>query len=166
MVRVKKISKRAVATMITTGTGQSTKTRAKIKQKSTKNRSKIVENRPKIDEKSMKIRCWVVLGVQSRFRHAPGRARDGLGTPKTRSWSDLEPPGTRQERPGAVQKRSRASPEPPPDRPESTSGRERSVERCRTRLRNDFSSFLSCRANAPMCQIHSSCQCFVHFEQS
>ena len=134
-------------------------------QKSTKNRSKIVENRAKIDEKSMKIRSWAVLGVQSRFRHAPGRARDGFGTSKSGSWSDLEPPGTRPERPGTVQKRSRASPEPPPDRPEATSERDRGIERCRTRLRSDFSSFLSCRAKAPMCQIHSSCQCFVHFER-
>ena len=114
--------------------------------------AKSIEQSTKSDEKSTKIRSWAVLGVQSRFRYAPGRARDGFGTAKSRSWTDPGPPGTRPERPETVQKRSRASPEPPPDRPEATSERDRSIERCRTRLRSDFSTFLFGRATVPMCK--------------
>ena len=109
-----------------------------------------VEHRRKLDHNRQKIDENLIMDVFGRSKPF----WDGLGTPKTRSWSDLEPPGTRQERPGTVQKRSRASPKPPPDRSESTSGRDRSVERCRTRLRNDFSSFLCRRAQAPMCVSH------------
>ena len=106
------------------------------------------------------------MGVQSRLWHAPGRAQDRFGTAKSRSWTDLGPSRTRQERPETVQKRPRTSPEPLPDRPEATFERVRSIERRRTRLWNDFSLFLSCRAKAPMCLAYQFLQCFVVFERS
>ena len=55
--------------------------RMKVERKLTNNRPKIEEKSTKIDEKSMKFRSWALLGAQSHFGDAPGRARDGPETP-------------------------------------------------------------------------------------
>ena len=128
--------------------------RRRLERKSTKNRSKIAENGPKIGTKSMQNRSWAVLGAPSRFGDAPGRAQDGFGAPKSRRGTDLGAPGQGQERPGSVQKPLRAGPETPPDDPGAVPERVWCTKRCRTRLRNDFSSFLRRRAQAPMCVSH------------
>ena len=85
--------------------------RTRLERKSTKNRSKIDENPSQIDPKSMKNRSWAVLGAQSRFGDAFGRARDGCWTPKCRLKADPGAPQAHQERPGAVQKRSQGAQE-------------------------------------------------------
>ena len=85
--------------------------RTRLERKSTKNHSKIDENPSEIDPKSTKNRSWDVLGTQSRFRDASGRARDGSWTPKCRPKADLGAPRASQERPRAVQKRRRGAPE-------------------------------------------------------
>ena len=83
--------------------------RTRLERKSTKNCSKIDENPSRIDPKSMKNRSWAVLGAQSCFGDASGRARDGFWTPKCRPKADLGAPLARQERPEAVQKRPQGS---------------------------------------------------------
>ena len=83
--------------------------RARLERKSMQNRSKIDENPSLIHPKSTKNRYWDVLGAQSRFGDASGRARDGLWTPKCRPKADLGAPRASQERPGAVQKPRRAA---------------------------------------------------------
>ena len=84
--------------------------RARLERKSMQNRTKIDENPSLIHPKSTKNRYWDVLGAQSRFGDASGRARDGLWTPKCRPKADLGAPRASQERPRAVQKRPRAGP--------------------------------------------------------
>ena len=85
--------------------------RTRLERKSTKNRSRIDENPSQIDPKSTKNRSGAVLGAQSCFGDAPGRARDGFWTAKCRPKADLREPRARQERPGAVQKRPQGDPE-------------------------------------------------------
>ena len=85
---------------------------------------------------------------------APGRAGDGFGAPTSRPGTDLGSRGAGQELPGSFQKPSRAGPETPPDDPGAVPERVWCTKRCRTRLRNDFSSFLRRRAQAPMCVSH------------
>ena len=113
--------------------------------------SKIVANGAKIDEKSMQNRSWAVLGARSRFGDAPGRARDGSGTPKNQPRTDPGAPMATQERPGTAQKPLRAGPGTLLDDFGADPARAWCTERCRTRSRNDFSSFLRRRADAPMC---------------
>ena len=65
---------------------------------------KTTKNRAKIGEKSMKNRSWLVLGVQSRSGGASERVRDGPGRRQSRAGSDLGTPRASQDRPGSVQK--------------------------------------------------------------
>ena len=62
-----------------------------------------IENRTKIDRKSMKNRpkssknrFWAGLGAQGRVKDASRRARGGIRTPKSRSKVDLGTPRARQ----------------------------------------------------------------------
>ena len=135
-------------------------------EKSSKKRSKVDEESTEFDEKSTKNRSWAVLGVQGRVRDVSRRARDGSWTSKNRSKADLGTPRASQERPRAVQKRPPDGPKTHPDRPGATSECIWSIEHCRTSPQNDFSLFLCRRAEAPMCEKCSSCQCFVHFARS
>ena len=121
------------------------------RRKSVKNRSKIDEKPSQIDEKLIKIRSRVVLGVQGRFGDASGRVRDAAGTRPSRLKSDLGTPRARQERPGDAQERSQEGPKTLPGRSGATPERVRRDKHRRTRHRNDFWSFLFCRAKAPMC---------------
>ena len=95
----------------------------------------------------MKNRSWDVLGTQSRFGDASGRARDGPWTPKCRPKADLGAPRASQERPRAVQKRRRGAPEtlqePPgqlPRRSERRSRRQPQSEALADRFLIDFRS--------------------------
>jgi len=101
-----------------------------------------------IDEKSMQNRVWVVLGAEGRFGDAPGRARDGSGTPKNRPEADLGAPGAGQDSSGTVQKSPRDDPETLPDDPGALLERVWCVKRCRTCSRIDFSQFLRRLAEA------------------
>ena len=98
--------------------------RTRLERKSTKNHSEIDESQSQIVPKSTKNRSWAVLGAQSCFGDASGRARDGFWTPKCRPKADLGAPLARQEQPGAFQKCPQVAPEtlqellgPPPTRP-------------------------------------------------
>ena len=122
--------------------------RMKVQQKSTNNRAKIDEKSIEIDEKSMKFRSWAVLGAQSGFGDAPGRAQDGPETPKSRPEADLGAPRASQERPGVVQKCPRAGPETHQGRTGALPERIRHTEHCQTRSRNDFARFLRRHAKA------------------
>ena len=84
---------------------------------------KSIENRGKIDRKSMKNRpkssknrFWAGLGVQGRVKDASRRARGGIRTPKNRSKVDLGTPRARQNRPRDVEKRARGGPKTSSDR--------------------------------------------------
>ena len=132
-------------------------------RKSTKNRPKIHEKPSQIDEKSTKFCFWMVFGAQSRFGDTSGRVRDAPGTRQSWPKIDLGTPRARQERPGDAQERARDGPKTLPCPSGAMSECVRCGKHSRTCHRNDFSSFLSCRANAPMCETCSSCQCFVHF---
>ena len=139
--------------------------RMKIERKSTKSRSEITEKPSQIDEKSLENRSWPVLGVQARFRDASGRVRDATWTRQSRLKSDLGTPRARQERPGDVQERARDGPKTLPGPSGAMSECVRRDKQSRTRHRNVFSSFLSCRAKAPMCCSYQFLQCFVGFER-
>ena len=140
------------------------------RRKSHEKRSKIDEKTtqidPQIDRKSMKIRFRVVMGAQSRFGDAPGRARERSGRPKSRPGADLGVAGGGQERPKTGQNPPRAVPKTLPDDSRALPKRILCAELCRTRCRTDFSSILDGCAEAPMCRKYSSCQCFVHLERS
>ena len=97
-------------------------------EKSTKNRSKILENPSQIDQKFTENRSWAVLGAQSRFGDASGRARDGLWTAKCCPKADLEVPRASHERLRDVQKRLPATSQTLPDRPGAVSGHVWSIE--------------------------------------
>ena len=112
---------------------------------------KTAKNRAKIGEKSMKNRSWLVLGVQSRSGGASERVRDGPGRRQSRAGSDLGTPRASQERPGDTQERARDGPKTLPGPSRATSECVRRDNHSQTRHRNDFSSILSCRAKAPMC---------------
>ena len=137
----------------------------KIERKSTKSRSEITEKPSQIDKKSMENRSWPVLGVQARFRDALGRVRDATWTRQSRLKSDLGTPRARQERPGDVQERARDGPKTLPGPSGAMSECVRHGKHSRTRHRNDFWTFLSCRAKAPMCCSYQFLQCFVGFER-
>ena len=140
--------------------------RRRFERKSTKNPSKIDGNEAQIDEKSMKNNSWAVLGARSRFGDAPGRARDGSGTPKSRPRTDPGAPGATQERPGTAQKPLRAGPGTLLDGFGADPARAWCTERCRTRSRSDFSSFLRRRADAPMCFPTQFQWCFVDIRRN
>ena len=108
--------------------------RSNIHRNSTKNRSKIDEKLSQIVEKSSKNRSRAVLGAQSRFGDAPGRAGDGLWTAKCRPKADLEAPRASQERPRYDQKRPWTAPQTLPDRPGAVSDRVWSIVQYRTCL--------------------------------
>ena len=120
----------------------------KVERTSTKNRSKIDRKSTKIDEKSMKIRSWVVLGAQGRFGDAPGHAQDGSEKPNSRPRADLGAPRASQEQPGVVQKRPMAGPETHLGRTGTLPERVRHIEPRQTRSRNDFATFLRRQAKA------------------
>ena len=80
-------------------------------EKSTKNESKIDEDPCQIDQKLTENRSWAVLGTQSRFGDASGRARDDYWTRKCCPKARLGTPRASQKRPRTVQKRHRAGPE-------------------------------------------------------
>ena len=154
----------------TNGADESRRLSAKFVPSSCENQGKVArksaKNRAKMHEKSMKIRSWLVLGVQSRFGDASERVRDAPGTRQSRPKSDLGTPRARQERSGDAQKRARDGPKTLPGPSGAMSECVRRGKHSRTRHRSDFSSILSCRAKAPMCKKCSSCQCFVHFAGS
>ena len=139
--------------------------RMKIERKSSKSRSEITEKPSQIDEKSLENRSWPVLGVQARFRDASWRVRDATWTRQSGLKSDLGTPRARQERPGDVQERARDGPKTLPGTSGAMSECVRRNKQSRTRHRNVFSSFLSCRAKAPMCSSYQFLQCFVAFER-
>ena len=112
---------------------------------------KTAKHRAKMSEKSMKNRSWLVWGVQSRSGGASERVRDGPGRRQSRAGSDLGTPRASQDRPGSVQKPYRAGPKTPLDDPGALRERLWCTERCRRRLRKDFSLFLRRRVQAPMC---------------
>ena len=136
-----------------------------LKRNSTKNLTKIDENGTKIDEKSMQNRSWEVLGARSRFGDAPGRARDGSGTPKKDPGIDLW--GVRGG-PRAHGNRSKVSPGRSRDAP----GQLRSGPRARL-VRRALSNTLaerfcivfvaSCRSSK--LEICAPTQCFVSLGQ-
>ena len=110
--------------------------RAHIDEKSFENR-----------QKSTKNRFWAILGIRSPFGDAPGRAQDGLEALETRPGDDLGPLWGRQERLGDDQKRLRDGLKTLPNRLGAMSERVWSVERCRPRARNDFSTFFIVACN-------------------
>ena len=119
-----------------------------IEHKSTRNqarnRQQIDQNRGEVYEKSI----WVGLGAQSRFGDAAGRAWGSSATPKNYIRADLEGPGASQERPGTGQKLPQVTPGTLPGDSGAVPERTWCTKQCRTRLRNDFALFLSCRAKA------------------
>ena len=154
----------------TNGADESRRLSAKFVPSSCENRGKVArkspKNRAKIDEKSMKIWSWLVLGVQSGSGGASGRVRDAPGTRQSRPKSDLGTPRASQERSGDDPKRARDGPKTFPGSSGAMSECVRRGKHSWTRHRSDFSSILSCRAKAPMCKKCSSCQCFIHFARN
>ena len=140
--------------------------RTEILRKLLTNLAIIDEKATKIAEKSTKIRSRAVLGAQSRFGDVPGRALAADGTAKRRPKTALGMPRARQMHPMSVQRRALAGPGTPPERPKPASEHDCSIERSRACSQTEFLSFLFCRAEAPMCQKCSSCQCFVHFARN
>ena len=110
-------------------------------EKSTKNRSKIVENPCQIHQKSTKNRSWAVLGAQGRFGDASGRARDGFWTPKCRPKTYLGASRAAQERPVAPQdasRRPRSAPDASPERPGSLTKPDCGTERSSRPVSTNF----------------------------
>ena len=112
----------------------------------------------------MKNRSWSLRGATGRFGDAPGRHQDAAGVaksapgaPQERSWGAPGPPRALLGRAGARRERSETL-------------RERSRDAlaacwCRRTLTeapaDRFLTFSACRAEAPMCVLYHSCQCFV-----
>ena len=124
----------------------------------------MTENRAKIAPKSILEplgRPGAIRGRPGtragRPRSGPRRARDGprplLGRPGTLQ----DRPGPLQDRPGTLQERPRGGPGP------SRSARgARSCRRTPSGASAErFLTFSACRAEAPKCVLHHSCQCFV-----
>ena len=104
----------------------------------------------------MKIRSRAVLGSQSRFGDAPGRARDGPGRPKSRAKADLGAAGAGQERPGTAQNPPWTGPETAPgsskslrDNSQDARNAVRVAKRSWKRLRIDCRSIFGRCAEAP-----------------
>ena len=122
------------------------------------------KKRRKIEPKSLKNRSWSLRGATGRFADAPGRHQDAAGVaksapgaPQERSWGAPGPPRALLGRAGARRERSETL-------------RERSRDAlaacwCRRTLTeapaDRFLTFSACRAEAPMCVLYHSCQCFV-----
>ena len=115
----------------------------------------------------MKFRSLVVLGAQSLFGDASGRAQDRSETAKSRPKADLGAPRASQEQPGVVQERPRAMPETHPGRTGALPGRFRHTEHRQTRSPSDFATFLRRRRRfassreSPKLEIRAPTQCFV-----
>ena len=92
-----------------------------------------------------------------RPRSGPRRARDGPRPLLARPGALQERPGTLQDRPGTLQERPRGGP--------GTSQSARGARSCRRTpsgaSADRFWTFSACRAEAPKCVLHHSCQCFV-----
>ena len=103
--------------------------RTKIERKSTENRSKIGQNRRKIEENSILGGFERSEPFRERAGTRSGRDRDAQNSPRGRSWSA---PGERRaagSRPKASLGQSREAPGVP-DRPAAVSERVWSIERC------------------------------------
>ena len=134
--------------------------------RSFENPARMDENRSQNDEKSRKNRRRVLWGargrsadvgggVQERFGTRPGRPKSGLGTPQAA-------PGRSKTASGTVRGASAAHPDDARTRPKSVLD----AKACANSRRVEFSALQARRADAPMWQNRSSCQCFVHFGRS
>ena len=137
--------------------------RTRLERKLTKNHSNIGEYPPLFDPKLTKNRSWVVMGAQSRFGDASGRARDGFGHPYAAPKSILGRPG-----------RAKSGQEPSQSVPRASHRHSKSIwgdsqdARKRhshhpTQLKAFADRFLNvfgrCAAS-PKCVSYRSCQCF------
>ena len=112
-------------------------------QNGTEIEARLKENRPRSDQRSSQNRSKIDLGASEA---PPGDS----GTPWDAPGAAKSAPGARQDRSGTLQERSRDALE------------DRSC--CRTLAAapaDRFLTFSACRAEAPMCVLYHSCQCFV-----
>ena len=107
-----------------------------------------MKNRSQTDRKSTKIDENLILGGFGRSKPFRGRTQDVIGTTASRPRVDLGTPRVNPRRPGNVLNHAQAGPETPSDSPGTLSERVQCIRHCRTRLRNDFSMFLSRCAKA------------------
>ena len=126
---------------------------------------KSTKNRPKTEENPRKTgfgRLWALRVGLGRVKVAQKRARDGLRTtswpswtPSWPSWLPCWPSWTSSCRSRSTQMAFGAVPGLCSNKKVRSNG-----------VYIDFSSFLSCRAKAPMCFPHQFLRCFVAFERS
>ena len=135
---------------------------SELRPRSEKNRRKIDPKRWKMNEKLVSA----VSGRSGSFWVAPRSRGNALGTasgrqvgpswpPSWPSWPPCWPSWTPSWRPGTTQIAPGAVPDPVSNACISSNG-----------VCIDFSSFLFCRAKAPMCLAYQFLQCFVGFARN